>query len=176
MTRYNSCTYDPAFCNTWPIWWLNERLAEGLTVNGGGQQGGHDLPLALLVPVEEALEAVEHGAAQHKRLPLVHHRHQQHHDGGPGGSRRETGHNLPVVLIRLVIGWFHMIVSHDQNWYVFAKTQKLSLFSWLTKVRVNCLINQSTFKCAIQSRWTCNHNVYVEHPSWRAQGHKKYDK
>ena len=60
---------------------------EVLTIDGGGQQGGHDLALALLVPVEEALETVEHGAAQHKRLPLVHHGHQQHHDGWPGGSR-----------------------------------------------------------------------------------------
>ena len=74
---------------TWKAW-----LAEELTVDGGGQQGGHDLPLALLVPVEEALEAVEHGAAQHEGLALVHHGHQQHHDGWPGGARGKTGHEV----------------------------------------------------------------------------------
>lgn len=55
-----------------------------LTVNGGGQEGGYDLPLALLVLVEKTLEAVENGTAQHERLPLVDHGHQQHHYGRSG--------------------------------------------------------------------------------------------
>ena len=76
-TWYNICTCDPAFCFTSHLMnQLKAWLARVLTIDGGGQQGGHDLPLALLVPVEEALEAVEHGTAQHEGLPLVHHGHQ----------------------------------------------------------------------------------------------------
>ena len=70
-------SYDPGFSPDM------EGRCVRLTINGGRQQGGHDLPLALLVLIEEALEAVEHGTAQHERLPLVHHGHQQHHDGWP---------------------------------------------------------------------------------------------
>jgi len=65
-------------------------VEEVLTIDGGGQQGGHDLPLALQVAVQEALEAVEHGAAQHEGLPLVHHGHQQHDDGRPAGGGNEA--------------------------------------------------------------------------------------
>lgn len=60
-----------------------------LTVDGGGQQRGHDLRLALLVLVQETLEAVEHRAAEHERLPLVHHGHEQHHDGRSAGNTEQ---------------------------------------------------------------------------------------
>lgn len=62
-----------------------------LTIDGWRQKRGHNLPLAFLVLVEETLEAVKDGAAEHKRLPLVYHGHEQHHDGRPANRHREEG-------------------------------------------------------------------------------------
>lgn len=60
------------------------------TVNRGGQERGDDFSLSFLVFVQKALEAVENSTAQHERLPLVHHGHQQHYDGRPVGKARKT--------------------------------------------------------------------------------------
>lgn len=66
-----------------------------LTIDGGGQQGSHDLPLAFLVFVQETLEAVKDRTAKHERLPLVDHGHEQHHDGW---SVRNTEEELTASL------------------------------------------------------------------------------
>lgn len=76
-----------------------------LTIYGGRQQCGHNLSLALLVLIEEALEAVEHSTAQNKGLPLVHHGHEQHHDGRPGGHKQ-----------RLVRIWHEIKADGGQEW------------------------------------------------------------
>lgn len=51
------------------------------TIDGGGQQCCHNLPLSFLVFVEETLETVQDSTAKHKRLSLIHHGHEQHHNG-----------------------------------------------------------------------------------------------
>lgn len=75
-----------------------------LTIDGGGQQRGHNLPLAFLVFVEETLEAVEDSATEHKRLPLVHHRHEKHHDGRPANGGGEESHSEGTLWPRETAG------------------------------------------------------------------------
>lgn len=75
-------------------------MVPGPTVNRGWQERGDDFSLSFLVLVQKALEAVENGTAQHERLPLVHHGHQQHYDGRPWWIRRCI-YRGKVVLICL---------------------------------------------------------------------------
>lgn len=75
-----------------------------LTIDGGGQQRSDNLSLSLLVFVQETLETVEDCTAKHKRLSLIHHGHEQHHDGWSVDRRRE------ISLLSDEFGRFNVLV------------------------------------------------------------------
>ena len=64
-------------------WSLCNMLVMPLTISRGRQKGLNDLRLAHFILEKERLEAVQHSAAQHKRLLLIHHRHQQDNNSWP---------------------------------------------------------------------------------------------
>lgn len=70
-----------------------------LTVDGGGQQRSHNLPLAFLVFVEETLETIEDRAAKHEGLSLIHHGHEKHHDGWSANTRNEGTEGEEIALV-----------------------------------------------------------------------------
>lgn len=79
-----------------------------LTIDGGGKQRRDNLPLALLVFVEETLETVEDCTSKHKRLSLIHHGHEQNNDswsaeqwrGEIRGRSQGTGWREEFVISR----------------------------------------------------------------------------
>lgn len=68
------------------------------TINGGGQQRSYNLPLAFLVLVEETLETVEDCTTKHKWLSLIHHGHEQHHDGWSTDTQKSKTKTVASVV------------------------------------------------------------------------------
>ena len=77
-----------------------------------GQQGVEYLGLLLVVLGQEALKAVENGAAQVKRLLLVDHRHEQDDDDRP--LRRRRHHHVREELLILLVAAYHLTHRVDR--------------------------------------------------------------
>ena len=87
-------------------WRFRNMLVMPLTISRGWQKGLNDLWLAHFILEKERLEAVQHSAAQHKWLLLIHHRHQQDNNSWPAQTNKthlwitipDLPNSIPLVL------------------------------------------------------------------------------